>query len=203
MSADKKIIIIGGGLAGLTAGALLAKKGLHVLLFEARDKAGGCCATTNMQGFTFNDGALCLILPDVLDHAFSRLGLEREVVVPLRKISASHTTTLPDGAVVTMGEGLQVSVEGGREKIDPAGLRAELEHMLAKWAPVLAFFTQDVAFHLSLCGAWLPGDGGTCPSCEAAPALRSKPCSAARRCGLPSRARCSSTACRLRICRSR
>ncbi len=147
MSADKKVIIIGGGLAGLTAGALLAKKGLHVQLFEARDKAGGCCATTNVQGFTFNDGALCLILPNVLDHAFYRLGLERSVLLPLRKISLSHTTTLPDGAVVTMGEGMQVSVEGGREKVDPDQLRAELEHMLAKWAPVLEFFTQDVAFH--------------------------------------------------------
>jgi phytoene desaturase len=147
MSSAKKVIIIGGGLAGLTAGALLAKKGLSVQLFEARDKAGGCCATTNVQGFTFNDGALCLILPDVLDHAFSRLGLERTVLLPLRKISHCHTTTLPDGAVVTMGEGLQVGVDGGREKVDPAQLRAELEHMLAKWAPVLDFFTQDVAFH--------------------------------------------------------
>ena len=87
MSADKTVIIIGGGLAGLTAGALLAKNGVQVQLFEARDKTGGCCATTNVQGYTFNDGALCLILPGVLDHAFSRLGLEREACLPLRKIN--------------------------------------------------------------------------------------------------------------------
>jgi len=147
MNADKKIIIIGGGLAGLTAGALLAKKGLQVQLFEARDKTGGCCATTSVDGFTFNDGALCLILPNVLEHAFSRLGLQREACLPLRKISASHTTTLPDGATVTVGEGVQVSLEGGRERVDAGRLRAEIEHMMVKWVPVLDFFTQDVVFH--------------------------------------------------------
>ena len=88
MDVDKKITIIGGGLAGLTAGTLLAKKGLQVQLLEAREKTGGCCATTDVQGFTFNDGALCLILPEVLDHAFSRLGLERDACLPLRKINS-------------------------------------------------------------------------------------------------------------------
>ena len=83
-------------------------------ILEARDKTGGCCATTNIDGYTFNDGALCLILPNVLDHGFARLGLERHICLPLRKVKANHTTILPDGAIVTVGEGLQVSVEGGR-----------------------------------------------------------------------------------------
>ena len=147
LDVDKKITIIGGGLAGLTAGTLLAKNGLQVQLLEARDKTGGCCATTDVQGFTFNDGALCLILPEVLDHAFSRLGLDREACLPLRKITASHTTTLPDGATVTMGEGLDVRVEGGGEDVDADQLRGELERMMAKWSPVLDFFTKDAAFH--------------------------------------------------------
>jgi phytoene desaturase len=146
MSANK-IIIIGGGLAGLTAGALLVKNGLQVRLLEARDKTGGCCATTSVDGFTFNDGALCLILPEVLDHAFARLGLDREACLPLRKITTSHTTILPDGASVTMGEGLDVQVEGGGEVVDAERLRGELERMMAKWTPVLDFFTKDAAFH--------------------------------------------------------
>ena len=116
-------------------------------LFEARDKPGGCCATTNVNGFTFNDGALCLILPVVLEHVFFRLGLDRTACLPLRKISAYRTTILPDGARVSMGEGTQVSVEGGQERVDTDVLRTELERMLEKWSPVLDFFTQDVAFH--------------------------------------------------------
>ena len=144
---DKKITIIGGGLAGLTAGTLLAKKGLRVQLLEAREQDRRLLRYHQCQGFTFNDGALCLILPDVLDHAFARLGLDREACLPLRKITASHTTTLPDGTTVTMGEGLDVRVEGGGEDVDADQLRGELERMVAKWSPVLDFFTKDAAFH--------------------------------------------------------
>ena len=41
--------IIGGGVAGLAAGGLLARAGIQVKLFEANDKIGGCCATTTMR----------------------------------------------------------------------------------------------------------------------------------------------------------
>ncbi len=43
------IIIIGGGLGGLTAGAKLAKEGKKVLLIEQHDRPGGC-ATTFKRG---------------------------------------------------------------------------------------------------------------------------------------------------------
>ena len=36
-------IIIGGGLSGLTAASLLAKKGLHVAVVEKSDQPGGSC----------------------------------------------------------------------------------------------------------------------------------------------------------------
>ena len=42
-------IIIGGGLAGLTAGATLSKFGKKVLLLEQHHKPGGC-ATTFKRG---------------------------------------------------------------------------------------------------------------------------------------------------------
>ena len=46
-----------------------------------------------------------------------------------------------------MGEGLDVRVEGGGEDVDADQLRGELERMVAKWSPVLDFFTKDAAFH--------------------------------------------------------
>jgi phytoene desaturase len=56
----KTVGIIGGGLSGLSAAVYLARKGLHVKLFEANGKLGGCCSTTNLQGYTFNNGATYL-----------------------------------------------------------------------------------------------------------------------------------------------
>ena len=38
---DYDVLIIGGGLSGLTAAALLAKRGLHVALIDKNYKPGG------------------------------------------------------------------------------------------------------------------------------------------------------------------
>lgn len=40
---DYDVIVIGAGIGGLTAAALLAKRGLRVLVLEQHDKPGGCC----------------------------------------------------------------------------------------------------------------------------------------------------------------
>ena len=45
MRPAETVVIIGGGLSGLAAGALLARRGFAVRLFEANDKLGGSCAT--------------------------------------------------------------------------------------------------------------------------------------------------------------
>ena len=39
-------------------------QGLRVKLFEANDKTGGCCANKRLQGYTFNDGALYVAIPE-------------------------------------------------------------------------------------------------------------------------------------------
>jgi phytoene desaturase len=106
------VAIIGGGLAGLTAANLLARNGFEVVIFEASNKLGGCCATTTLDGYTFNDGAVYLAVIDLLDRAFDRLGLSRHELLPLRKITANFSTTLPDGTVETLGEGLDLTVTG-------------------------------------------------------------------------------------------
>ena len=46
---EQDVIIIGAGLAGLTAGAKLAKEGKQVLLIEQHSKIGGCATTFNRK----------------------------------------------------------------------------------------------------------------------------------------------------------
>lgn len=52
-----KIAVIGAGIGGLTAGALLAKRGYTVTVYEQAAIAGGCAGTFKRQGFTFDVGA--------------------------------------------------------------------------------------------------------------------------------------------------
>ena len=51
---DPDVIIIGAGVAGLTCGCLLAKRGLGVLIFEKNRKVGGCCTSFEKGGFSFD-----------------------------------------------------------------------------------------------------------------------------------------------------
>ncbi len=50
------IIVIGGGLGGLTAGAKLAKEGKKVLLLEQHDRPGGCATTFKRKDYTLEVG---------------------------------------------------------------------------------------------------------------------------------------------------
>jgi all-trans-retinol 13,14-reductase len=51
--ADYDVIIIGGGLGGLSAGAHLASRGLSVLVLEQHHKVGGCATNFTRGAFVF------------------------------------------------------------------------------------------------------------------------------------------------------
>ncbi|MGG4000466.1 phytoene desaturase family protein [Anoxybacillus kestanbolensis] len=51
------VIIIGTGFGGITASALLAKKGYRTLTFEAANEFGGCAGKFERQSFRFQAGA--------------------------------------------------------------------------------------------------------------------------------------------------
>ncbi len=50
------VVIVGGGIAGLTAAAYLTKAGKSVKLLEKGDKVGGLVSTFNYKGFTLDGG---------------------------------------------------------------------------------------------------------------------------------------------------
>jgi len=55
--ADKgPVAVLGGGPAGLTAGYLLAKQGVPVIVFEAEDQVGGLAKTEVRDGYRFDLG---------------------------------------------------------------------------------------------------------------------------------------------------
>jgi protoporphyrinogen oxidase len=53
---DKPTVVLGAGPAGLTAGYLLAKEGLPVIVLEAHEKVGGLAMTEERDGYRFDLG---------------------------------------------------------------------------------------------------------------------------------------------------
>lgn len=73
-------IIVGGGVAGLTAAAYLSKYGRRVLLCEKEAKCGGLVNSFQRNGFTFDSGIRALEDSGVLFTMLRQLGLEMEFV---------------------------------------------------------------------------------------------------------------------------
>jgi phytoene dehydrogenase-like protein len=69
------IIIVGGGLAGLTAAAILARAGRKVVLLEKASAVGGRARTQNQQGFLFNLGPHALYKRGIAASIYQKLNL--------------------------------------------------------------------------------------------------------------------------------
>lgn len=93
-------IVIGAGIGGLTAGALLLKAGQRVTVLEAHVYPGGCAGTFYHQKFRFDAGAtLAGGFSSGGPHArlADTLGLEW----PVRPADPAWVVHLPDGRTVT------------------------------------------------------------------------------------------------------
>jgi C-3',4' desaturase CrtD len=81
----EKVVVVGAGIGGLTAGALLAKRGYEVTIFDRAIVPGGCASTFKRQGFTFDVGATQVagLEPGGIHHRiFSELGIELPPATP-------------------------------------------------------------------------------------------------------------------------
>jgi len=78
-SRDRRVIVVGAGIGGLTAGALLASRGYSVTVFDRAFVPGGCASTFKRRGFTFDVGATQVagLEPGGIHHRiFTELGVE-------------------------------------------------------------------------------------------------------------------------------
>ena len=74
MDNGRKVIIIGGGMGGLSAAALLAKDGRDVTLIEALPNVGGRAGMWEHKGFRFDTGPSWYLMPEVFDHFYKLMG---------------------------------------------------------------------------------------------------------------------------------
>ncbi|MDB9526581.1 C-3',4' desaturase CrtD [Oscillatoria sp. CS-180] len=56
-SLQKRVVVVGAGIGGLTTAALLAHRGYETLVFDQAYVPGGCASTFKRRGFTFDVGA--------------------------------------------------------------------------------------------------------------------------------------------------
>jgi len=91
-----EVVVVGGGIGGLTVAALLAARGVSVCLFERQSQVGGCVANFEFQGYTFEptSGLYAGWEPGgIQERIFSELPIEPPEV---RRLSPAYVVRLAD-----------------------------------------------------------------------------------------------------------
>lgn len=111
LASDRKsrVVVIGAGIGGLTAAALLARRGYQVLVLDQAIVPGGCASTFKRKGFTFDVGATQVagLEPGGIHH---RIFTELEIDLP------EATPCDPACAVYLPGETQPINVWRDRAK---------------------------------------------------------------------------------------
>lgn len=99
---DCEVVVVGGGIGGLTVAALLAQRGLDVCLLEREPSVGGCAGSFEKFGYSFEqgDGLYSLWQPnEIHDRIFSELPVDPPEV---QRLEPSYVVRLPDRSEIAL-----------------------------------------------------------------------------------------------------
>src|SRR6185503_17452903 len=110
-----EVVVVGGGIGGLTVAALMAQRGMSVCLFERQSEVGGCAASFDKFGFQFEQG--CGLYSswetgEIHDRIFSELPVEPPEV---RALDPAYIVRLPDRAEVRVTRDREAFAQNLRE----------------------------------------------------------------------------------------
>ncbi len=94
MNRSVEAVVIGGGVAGLTAAAYIAKGGIKTILIESGDKTGGYMGSFERNGVSFDFGIRAIENSGVIKPLLKDLGIEKEVTFLKNTVGQNIIDTL-------------------------------------------------------------------------------------------------------------
>jgi len=108
---EKKVLIVGGGLGGLSAAIHLRLAGFDVSVYEANERVGGRANLIERDGFRFDTGPSLLNYPWVFERLFAAAGRNLHDYVKLLSVDPSVSFQWEDGTRFTLSSDLRKFLE--------------------------------------------------------------------------------------------
>jgi len=99
---EKKVIVIGAGLGGISAAIMLKIAGYDVEVFEKNEKIGGKLNLINEKGYIFDLGPSILTLPQYFKSLFDAAGKDINDYIKMQKVRPHWRNFFEDGTVVDL-----------------------------------------------------------------------------------------------------
>ena len=128
MDEQRRAVIIGAGIAGITTAVYLAKNGYHVSVYEKNSSPGGRCGQLIREGHRFDLGATMLMMPGIYHEVFDSLGVRLEEgsdIIPMENL---YRIFFGDGSILdftTDKERMKLQLE----KIEPGSSEKAEEYI--------------------------------------------------------------------------
>ena len=119
------VVVVGGGVGGLTTAGRLARRGARVTVLEKTNRLGGRVGEYRWQNHRWETGASLLLLPDVYRDALEAVGADQLDVKRVQPAYAVWYETLSDRGPVILGgdrtelrRRLELEAPGGFERFE-------------------------------------------------------------------------------------
>ena len=99
---NKKVIVVGSGLGGISTALSLALEGFDVTIHEKNEKIGGKLNTFSEAGYTYDLGPSILTLPYIFSRPFEKAGRKIEDYVNMVRVRPHWRNIFEDGVVIDL-----------------------------------------------------------------------------------------------------
>ena len=106
----QSILVIGGGLGGISAAIRMAQSGYKVTLFEQNNHIGGKVNRLEEQGFGFDLGPSILTMPYIFERLFNYSGKNMADYIEIERLPLQWRSFFPDGEIIDLYENTEATL---------------------------------------------------------------------------------------------